>query len=136
MSATTRTDGKGTTLLTRTYADPSDRYRPSSVRDGNSKTWNYTWDSFGNIQTAKTPRTTLTTYAWNYANFALGELISIQTTGKQATSFTYYEPSGLIATVTAPKPGTSGGTQNVTTTFSYDSHALFDNGCAWQPDEL
>ncbi len=130
MSETTHTDGAGTIIYAVTYADPNDPYRPSQVQDGNGYavggsggkgTWKYTWDSFGNCQSMTTPRSTITTYSWSYTNFALGELTSMQAAGKQATTFTYYEPSGLLKTRNTPLPGTVNGTQNVTTTWTYDS---------------
>jgi YD repeat-containing protein len=121
MGETTRTDGKGTTIRTLTYSDPLNRYCPSSVTDGNNNVWYYSWDSVGHLRTVITPRGITTTLNEDYFNFPLGELTSVQTTGKQATSFTYYEPSGLLHTITSPKPGTSNGGLNVTTSFTYDS---------------
>jgi RHS repeat-associated protein len=129
MSETSRTDGAGNIISAKTFADPNDPYRPSQVEDGNGYavggaggqgTWTFTWDSVGNLETIKTPRQKITTYSRSYTNFGLGELSSVQTQGKQATSFTYYEPSGLVHTVTAPLPGTVDGTQNVTTSYTYD----------------
>jgi RHS repeat-associated protein len=130
MSQTSLTDGNNTIIFAATYADPNDPYRPSQVQDGNGYaargaggkgTWTFTWDAFGNCQTVTTPRQTTTTSSWNYTHFGLGELTGTQAAGKQATTFTYYEPSGLVHTVTTPLPGTVNGSQNVTTSFTYDT---------------
>jgi len=45
--------------------------------------------------------------------------MSIQEGTKPATTFTYYEPSGLLNTVTRPEPNNGAGT--TTTTYTYDS---------------
>ena len=45
--------------------------------------------------------------------------MSIQEGSKPATTFTYYEPSGLIHTITRPEPNNGSGT--TTTSFTYDS---------------
>jgi RHS repeat-associated protein len=45
--------------------------------------------------------------------------MSIQEGSKPATTFTYYEPSGLIYTITQPEPNNGSGT--TTTSFTYDS---------------
>lgn len=100
------------------YADSANPLKPTSVTDRNGHTISYTYDAFGNILTVATPRT-LTTFTWSYANFALGRLMGIQEGSKPATTFTYYEPSGLINTITRPEPNNGAGT--VTTTYTYDS---------------
>jgi RHS repeat-associated protein len=64
------------------------------------------------------PRVT-TTYTWDYINFALGRLTSIQQGSKPATTITYYEPSGLVHTITQPEP--NNGTGTTTTTYTYDT---------------
>ena len=100
------------------YTDSNNPLKPTSVTNRNSQTTTYTYDSFGNVLTITTPRYT-TTYTWSYTNFALGRLVSIQEGSKPATTFTYYEPSGLVNTVTTPKPNNATGT--TTTTYTYDS---------------
>lgn len=100
------------------YNDSANPFKPTSVTDRNGHITTYTYDSFGNVSTVTTPRFT-TTYTWSYTNFPLGRLMSIQEGTKPATSFTYYEPSGLINTVTRPEPNNGAGT--TTTTYTYDS---------------
>ena len=137
MDATTLTNGsvdangKNTTVVSSSiYADPNDPYRASQTQDGNGYaangangkgTWNYTWDQWGHCLTVTTPRNVTTTYTYSYANFALGELTQMQTGAKQATTYTYYEPTGQVHTVTGPLPGTTGGTQSVTASFTYST---------------
>jgi RHS repeat-associated protein len=100
------------------YTDSANPLKPTSVTNRNAKATSYTYDSFGNVLTVTTPRFT-TTYTWSYTNFPLGRLMSIQEGSKPATTFTYYEPSGLVNTVTTPKPNNASGT--TTTTYTYDS---------------
>jgi RHS repeat-associated protein len=131
MSATTETDGTNQTVIEAfTYADPNDPYAPSVVQDGNGYasggangkgTWEYTYDGYGHVLTETTPYGTTITSTYTYTNFALGELVKVQEGGKTPTSYTYYEPSGLLASVSSPLPGTSGSGQVVTTTYSYDA---------------
>ncbi len=130
MSQTTVTNGAGTIISSATYSDPNDPYRPSQFQDGNGYaaggaggkgTWNYTWDQYGNPKTVTSPYGTVTTFTWSYTNFALGELTKVQEGTKSPTTFAYYEPSGLVQSVTAPQPGTSGSASTVTMSFTYDS---------------
>ncbi len=131
MSGTTITDGSNTTVInSRTYADPNDPYRPSQVQDGNGVaaggangkgTWTYTWDQYGHCTSRTTPRSTTKTNTFNYTNFALGELTSIQEGTKTPTTISYYEPSGLTHTVSTPKPGTVDTGQTVLTTYNYSA---------------
>jgi RHS repeat-associated protein len=126
MSQTSETDGTGHATGTRAYSSPNDPYRPSSTQDGNGYTAQYTWDQYGNMLTktppssaVRTPAVTTNTYV--YTNFALGELTKTQTGGKTATSYAYYEPSGLPGTVTGPQPGTAGAAAIVLDAITYDA---------------
>lgn len=100
------------------YGSSANPLRPTGVTDRNGHTTTSTYDQFGNVLTKTDPRGVTTTYTWNYANFALGRLTSVQEGSKPATTFAYYEPSGLVQTVTRPAPNGSGTT---TTTYTYDS---------------
>jgi len=106
----------GTTVA---YTDSVNPLKPTSVTDRNNHATNYTYDSFGNVRTATSSRNVTTIYTWDYTNFALGRLTSIQEGSKPATMFTYYEPSGLVHTITRPEPNKGVGT--TTTSFTYDS---------------
>jgi RHS repeat-associated protein len=101
------------------YADAANPLKPTSVTDRNGHTTTYTYDQFGNVLTTTSPRNVTTTYIWNYSNFPLGRLTSVQEGAKPATTITYYEPSGLIQTVTRPAP--NNGTGTTTTSYTYDT---------------
>ena len=49
----------------------------------------------------------------------MGRLTSVQEGSKPATTITYYEPSGLVNTVTGAAPNNGAGT--ITTTYTFDS---------------
>ncbi len=127
MSATTSTDGTNQNLLIAcTYGDPNDPYAPSVVEDANGEasggakgTWYYSYDQYGHTINKTNPYGTVTSYSYSYANFALGELAQYQEGGKTPTSFTYYEPSGLLKSESTPLPGTAGSGQTVTTNYTY-----------------
>jgi len=131
MSGTTTTNGSNTIVSSKTFADPNDPYRPSQIVDGNGTavggannkgTTSKTWDQYGNCTSMTTPRGTTTTLSYSYTNFGLGELTSSQTGTKTPIKFTYFEPSGLIQTMTRAKPGTVGDTTHpVTYSYTYDA---------------
>ena len=125
LSQTTETDGAGRVVSSPVYSDPNDPYQPSAVTDGNGNTWSYTHDPYGNLLTEsppassrRTPAATINSYS--YANFALGELTQTQEGTKTPTAYTYYEPSGLVATVTGPPPGTTGAAAILLSASTYD----------------
>lgn len=115
-TGTTDAASHSTTLA---YTDSNNPLKPTSVTDRNGHVTTYTYDSFGNVLTVTSPRSVTTTYTWSYTNFTLGRLTSIQEGSKPATTIAYYEPSGLIQTVTRPEPNNGAGT--TTTTYTYDS---------------
>ncbi len=125
MSAKSITDGVGNVVMRKTFSDPNDPYRPSSVTDGNGNTTQMTWDQYANMLTETPPtngtRTPAgTTYTYKYASFALGELIQMQEGSKSPTRYTYYEPSGLVASIQGPLPGSPGTANSTPTTYTYD----------------
>lgn len=101
------------------YTDTVNPLRPTSVTDRNGHTTTYTYDSFGNVTTVTNPRGVTATYSWSYAAFTLGRLMSVQQGSKPATTIAYYEPSGLVQTVTRPEP--NNGTGMITNTYTYDA---------------
>jgi len=100
------------------YVDSANPLKPTSGTDRNGHVTSYTYDSFGNVLTATSPRNVTTTDTWDYTNFALGRLTSIQQGSKPATTISYFEPSGLVQSITRPAPNGSGTT---TTSFTYDN---------------
>ncbi len=128
MSQTSETDGNGNVVWKSTFGDPNDPLRPSQTTDGNgiaaggSKgvTTN-TWDAYGNCTSSTNPYGTVSTYAYNYSNFALGELTSVTVGGKTPITLTYEEPSGLLTGLYEAMPGTAGSGQTVAYHFAYDA---------------
>ncbi|MFI5385565.1 MAG: RHS repeat-associated core domain-containing protein [Fimbriimonadales bacterium] len=121
MEETQRINAAGQTVYSVAYGAANTPYRPSSITDGNNRTWTYTWDTFSSILTKTTPKGTVTTYSRSYTNFPLGELTQVQQGTKTATTFSYYEPSGLIQTVSTPIPGQSGTGSTQSTTCTWDT---------------
>ena len=115
--ATGATDGAGKTSVM-DYGDANNARRPTSVTTPDGKISLYTYDSHGNVLTSTTTRGLVTYYTYDYSVFRLGRLISVKEGNKPATTITYFEPSGLVQSVTAPSPT---GTGTVTSTFTYDA---------------
>jgi len=125
MSGKSVTDGNGHALMSKTFSDSHDPYRPSSVTDGNGNTTQMTWDPYANMTSVTPPASAVrtpaaTTSIYSYTNFGLGELTQVQTGSKSPTTYAYYEPSGLPQTITVPLPGTVGSTSTAVTSFTYD----------------
>ena len=100
------------------YSGRFDVVAPGTIRKG---TTSYTWDQYGNMLTMTSPRGTVATNTYSYANFGQGELTQTQTGNKSPTTFTYFEPSGLRESFSRPLPGSVGGNQFVTTAFTYNA---------------
>jgi len=93
----------------------------SVVTGGSAAPATYAWDSHGSLLTETSPRGTTTTYSYSFANFGLGEMIQVQEGNKSPTTYAYFEPSGLVQSVTAPLPGTTNSSQTVQASYTYDS---------------
>lgn len=104
-------------------------YKPTKITDKNGKITEFTYDQHGNILTIKRPRGTVTTFTYDYTVFPLGRLTSVQESGKPAATITYFEPSGLVNTITSPSPT---GTGTVQASYTYD--ALGNRLTATVPD--
>ncbi|HEV2705809.1 MAG TPA: RHS repeat-associated core domain-containing protein [Pyrinomonadaceae bacterium] len=111
------TDSGGTSALIE-YNDPQNPGLPTRVVDKNNKATVYTYDQYGNVLTVTSPRNLTTVYTYDYAAFLLGRLTSVKEGSKPATTFAYFEPSGLLQSVTSPSPTGSG---TVTTSYTYDA---------------
>ncbi len=123
MSDTGSLDANGQSTVTYAYGDPNDPFVPSSETinmAGGSKTWTCTYDRYGNLLTETTPKGMVTTKTYDYSQFPIGELTSVKQGTKTPTSFTYFEPSGLLHEKIVPIPGQAGsGVEN--TVFAYDA---------------
>src|SRR5207247_4833488 len=96
------TDGTNSHVYcTTVHADPNDPDRPSLIRDGaandsTAKTTSMTWDQYGHLTSVTTARNTQVVYTWDYSVFSLGRLTSVREGSKTASTFSYFEPSGLV----------------------------------------
>jgi YD repeat-containing protein len=129
MNVTSDTDGTATTpIFAATYADPNTPYRPSTVVDGNglaanngvTGVWKLYWDPYDNLLTGTTPRGVTTTYTYSYATYSTGLLTKVQEGTKSPITLSY-TTRGELQSVSAPRPGTVGGSQTVTSSFTYST---------------
>ena len=120
MSSKGLKDAAGSGFGTATYGSAISPLKPTQITDGMNRIWSYTWDRYGNLLTSQTPRGLITTYTYDYTQFVMGRLVSVQEGTKPATTVTYYEPSGLVATVTSPAPAGS-GVSTVQTSATYSA---------------
>jgi RHS repeat-associated protein len=102
-------DGNGN-LQTKTVTD-------TSVTPNVSRTWSYTYDSYGRMKTAKGPRTdvdTTTTYAYYTCatGYQCGKLQTVTDALGHITTYNTYNAHGQPLTITDPN--------NVVTTLQYD----------------
>ena len=121
-----RAVGPNSVTVTTTHYSDANMIRPDTVTDGNGKITAYQQDPYGNLQTQTSPRGTITVNHWDYSVFPLGELkqtqeITAAGVHKTPTKYTYYEPSGLVQTVSTPLPGSTDGRTVVTTSLAYDT---------------
>jgi RHS repeat-associated protein len=116
MNTTKRVDAAGNTVWTRAYSATYDPYGPTSITDGNGRTWTNTFDQHGRLLTNATPKGVTTTY--HYSGTPLSEIDSIKV-GTHAT--TYYNVSnGYLNSFSGASPGT--------TTFSGTSYTYTAKG--------
>ena len=116
-TGTTDTSNRYTSVA---YTDPNNPSKPTIAIDKAGKQTIVSYDQFGNVTKSTDARGTVTIYNYVYTAFPLGRLMSVQHGGKPATTFTYFEPSGLVESVTTPKPGATDNSM-VTTFFTYDA---------------
>jgi YD repeat-containing protein len=117
--------------------DSNDPYHPSSITNGNGRTTAMTWDQYGNLLTITPPSNGVRTQAatiitYSYTFFPMGEMTQKDTGTKTSIQYAYdhtdgytdalgnFYPCGLITAVSAPTPGTIGGSTRVTTSYIYD----------------
>ena len=102
------------------YGDWANPTRPSLVWDKKGRKTSIAYDAYGNITQVTSPLGITTTYGYNYDSFPLGRLTQIREGSKTPITMSYHEPSGLVHTITRPKPGATDGS-TVTTSFTYDA---------------
>jgi RHS repeat-associated protein len=90
----------------------------TSVSPNVSRTWTYTYNSFGQVLTIDGPRTDVvdkTTYTYNSCSsgFKCGQIATIQNALGQVTTFSTYNAYGEPLTITDPN--------GVVSTFTYDA---------------
>ncbi|MEN6372457.1 MAG: hypothetical protein ABFD64_10645 [Armatimonadota bacterium] len=104
------------------YNDSNNPYSPTKITDKNGKETTITYDQthkYGNIVSITNPRGTTTTYDYSYANSPFGWLTRAVQGTKTLATIGYYS-SGLVQTITAPKPGTTNGS-TVASSYTYDA---------------
>ncbi len=99
------------------YTDANNPYKPTQVTDKLGHITTYTYDPYGHVRTKTDSRNVVTTDTWSYSAFPLGRLMEVEIGSRTPTTYTYYEPVGLVKTVVAAIPG--GGTG--TSTYTYDA---------------
>ena len=103
-------DGNGNTL-TRTITD-------TTVTPNVSRTWTYTYDSYGRVWTADGPRTdvsdlTIYTYYTCTTGYECGQVHTITNAANQVTTYNTYNAHGQPLTITDPN--------GIVTTLTYDA---------------
>jgi YD repeat-containing protein len=134
LTGTADADGAYTS---RVYGDSNHPYLPTNVTGKIGDTLDTTYDQYGNVLTITNARGTVTKYTYDYNVFSLGRLIEVEEAynllandpkKRPKTNITYFEPSGLIQSITYPAPGSTGpGGATLTASFTYD---LEDNPLA------
>jgi RHS repeat-associated protein len=101
------------------YENEAQPYKPTRIVEKDGKATTYVYDERGNVTETTNPRGTKTRYWYDYSTFYFGRLIKSQIGTLTPTTYTYYEPSGLVKAVTSAKPGSTTG-EAVTTSYTYD----------------
>jgi YD repeat-containing protein len=117
MNTTKFKNANGVTTSTKIFAG-TNPYKPTSVSDAYGRTWNYTWDAYGNNLTSTTPRLVTTTNTYDYSVSPLGRVTSTQEGSKTSTTYQYYA-NGLTWKINAPIPGETGTGNRQTTILTY-----------------
>lgn len=121
MSETKMVNGAGQTVYTNTYGSANTPYGLSGYSDASGTSWSATRDQFGHLLMVTSPKNVTITRTYTYSPFTLGELASEKQGSRTPTSYTYYEPNGLLYTISTAVPGQSGTGSTQTSTYSYDS---------------
>ncbi|MBL8086477.1 MAG: hypothetical protein JNM85_00210, partial [Chthonomonas sp.] len=119
MNLTQVLDASGNVVSTKTFGG-TNPYKPTSVTDATSHTWNYTWDQYGHLLTVQTPRGITTTNTYDFSVFPMGRLTETQEGTKTSSTYQYLT-NGLLWKSNSPIPGDVGTGNRQTTTYAYDS---------------
>ncbi|MBA4294292.1 hypothetical protein C0431_15135 [bacterium] len=117
LRGTTHKDASGF-ISVNNFNDPANPHLPSSHFDQVGRLTLYTYDQFGNLTSTTKPNGLTTTNSYDYSVFPVGRLIANTIGTNQVLSYSYFEPSGLIQSITTPNPAISG---TVSTNYTYDS---------------
>ncbi len=99
--------------------DTNHPWKKSSITYPDGLTESFTYDARANVTSHTDVRGITTSYTWSYGDpQGLGRLTQIQVGSLAPVAFTYYEPSGLLESVTTVSPTGSG---TVTTSYTYDA---------------
>ena len=107
------------------YDDANNPLKPTRTVDPMGRTTRTTYDIYGHVTSTTSPRGVTQIATWSYGNWSLGRLTQTQTQASDGTlyaptSYSYFEPSGLIEGVYSPHPEAGGGI--VETRFTYDAY--------------
>ena len=113
------TDAFGDAILIE-YNDSNNPMKPTKTifKDGSYVETEY--DQYGNVIEYTDVSGSVTIYNYSYSSYTFGRLMSVVKDNTTIHQYTYYEPSGLVATSSSLMPGTTNGSM-VTTSYTYDS---------------
>lgn len=101
------------------YGNSNQPYNSTRVTEKDGKSTAYVYDNKGNVTEMTNPRGLKTRYWYDYSTWFFGRLIRMQVGNLTPTTYTYYEPNGLVRSVITAKPGSTTG-ETVTTSYTYD----------------
>jgi len=105
------------TPATATFSDATSPWKPTSITDGGSRTWNMTWNPFGSLLTWTSPKGLTTTNTYNPTFF--GQEDSTTTSGRTPITYHYRPGSGIIESIDTAQPYNTGVVAGSIQTTSY-----------------
>lgn len=102
------------------YGDVNNPTLPTKVIAKDGRYTTYAYDQWGNVTLTTDTQGITTTTGYIYpATYPFGRPSEVKRGTVVLARMTYLEPSGLVKTITTPRPGTT-GTDTVTVTSTYD----------------